>query len=110
MDCKHRDIPLLAEDIIHRKTETYLDERLYFAPLRKLLRTHPLGHLQGVPLDSSNNSMRVWSVLGTLVQLLDDDDLLPCLTTCENDRDLYHQHDQSASINTELKHTIIRGV
>ena len=68
---------------------TYLDERLNLAALRNLLRTHALRYLERVTLDAGNDSMGVWPLLGALVQLLDDDDLLTRLAALEDDSDLY---------------------
>ena len=66
----------------------YLDEGLDLAPLGELLRTHALGHLEGVALDAGDDGVGVWPLLGALIELLDDDDLLPRLAALENDRDL----------------------
>ncbi len=61
--------------------DTNLDEWFDLTPFCKLLRTHPLGHFQWVTLDASNDRMGVWSFLGSLIQLLDNDDFLACLTS-----------------------------
>ena len=71
-----------------RNRSTHLDERLDLAPLRNLLGAHTLRHLEGVTLDAGNDSMGVWPLLGALVQLLDDDDLLTRLAALEDDSDL----------------------
>jgi len=57
------------------------DERLDLGSLGDLLLSHRFGDFQWVPLDTSNNGVGVWSLLGTLISLLDDNDLLPCLST-----------------------------
>ena len=67
---------------------SHLDERLDLAPLRELLRTHALGDLQWVALDASNDSVGVRPLLGALIELLDDDHLLPRLAALEDDCDL----------------------
>jgi hypothetical protein len=66
----------------------HLDERFDFTPPRKLLRTHSLGHFPRIALDSSNNGVRIWALLGPIVDLLDDDDLPACLATLEDDCNL----------------------
>ena len=68
---------------------TYLDERLDLAALRDLLRTHALRYLEGVTLDAGNDRMGVGPLLGALVELLDDDDLVARLTALEDDRNLH---------------------
>ena len=67
----------------------HLDERLDLAPLRKLLSTHTLGDLQWVTLDASNDGVGEGPFLGALIELLDHDDLLACLTAGEHDGNLY---------------------
>ena len=69
---------------------TYLNERLNLAALRNLLRTHALRYLERVTLDAGNDGMGVWPLLGALVELPEDDDLLPRLTALEDDSDLVH--------------------
>lgn len=71
-----------------KRRSTHLDERLDLAPLRNLLRAHALRHLEGVTLDAGNDRMGVGSLLGALVELLDDDDLLTRLAALEDDGDL----------------------
>ena len=71
-----------------KNINTHLDERLDLAPLRELLRTHALGDLQWVALDASNDSVGVGALLGALIELLDDNDLLARLTAGQNDGDL----------------------
>ena len=68
---------------------TDLDERLDLAPLRHLLRAHALRHLEWVTLDAGDDGMGVWPLLGALVELLDDDDLVARLTALEDDRNLH---------------------
>ena len=84
---------ILTEDRLHAQEDrfTNLDERLDLAPLRNLLRTHTLRYLEGVTLDAGNDSMGVWPFLGALVELLDDDHLLPRLAALEDDCDLVHE-------------------
>lgn len=82
-----------------------LDERLNLGSTSDSLLAHVLGHLEGVPvisslveemggvkwidtpLNASNNGVGVRSLLGPVVLLLDDDDLLAGLTTREDDSD-----------------------
>jgi hypothetical protein len=66
----------------------HLDERFDFTPPRKLLRTHSFGHFPRITLDSSNNGVRIWALLGTIVDLLDDDDFPACLAALEDNSDL----------------------
>ena len=68
--------------------KTHLDEGLDLAALGELLRTHALGHLEGVALDAGDDGVGVWPLLGALVELLDDDDLVSRLAALEDDRDL----------------------
>jgi hypothetical protein len=65
-----------------------LDERFDFAPPRKLLRSHALGHFPRIALDASNDGMRIWALLCTIIGLLYDDDLPACLAALEDDSDL----------------------
>lgn len=53
----------------------HLDERLDLGALGQLLGTHGLGHLGWVSLNSGNDGVRVGSLLCSVVELLDDDDL-----------------------------------
>jgi hypothetical protein len=95
-----------------QRHSSHLDERLDLRSPGDSLGTHRLGNLQRVPipphpisllsypshltplarldslLDSGNNGVGVRPVLGTLVNLLDDDDLLSSLTSREDDSDL----------------------
>jgi hypothetical protein len=68
--------------------DVHLDERFDFTPPRKLRRTHSLGHFPRIALDSNNNGVRIRALLGTIVDLLDDDDLPACLAALEDDGDL----------------------
>ena len=71
--------------------KAHLDERLDLAPLRQLLRTHTLGDLQWVALNTGNNGMGVGALLGALIELLDHDDLLARLAAGQHDGDLYER-------------------
>lgn len=53
----------------------HLDEGLDLAPLAELLGTHPLADLQRVSLDTGNDDVRVRPLAGSVVVLLDDNDL-----------------------------------
>lgn len=53
-----------------------LDERLDLGALGNLLGPHALGHLLGVSLDTGGNDVRERLLLGTVIELLDDDNLL----------------------------------
>ena len=53
-----------------------LDERLNLGSLGDLLGPHSLGHLGRVSLDTGGNNVRERLVLGALIELLDDDNLL----------------------------------
>ena len=77
--------------------KTYLDERLDLAALRNLLRTHTLRYLERVTLDAGNDRMGVGPLLGALVELLDDDDLVARLTALEDDRNLHPNQPKSTS-------------
>ena len=65
-----------------------LDERLDLTPLGNLLLAHPFCYFSWVAFDAGNNSVGVWSFLGALIELLDDDDLPPCLAPLQHDRNL----------------------
>ena len=80
------------------KLVTDLDEGLDLAALGQLLRTHTLRYLEGVTLDAGNDSMGVRALLGALVELLDDDDLVSRLTALEDDRNLHPSQLQSTSL------------
>ena len=67
---------------------THLNERFDFASPREPFRSHALGHLPGVALDASNDSMWVWALLSTVVELLYDDNFLAGLATLEHDCNL----------------------
>ena len=71
-----------------KERKTHLDEGLDLAALGELLRTHALGHLEGVALDAGDDGVGVWPLLGALIELLDNDDLPPRLAALEDDRDL----------------------
>ena len=77
-----------APTLERRGIRTDLDERLDFTPLRDLLLAHPFCYFSWVALDAGNNSVGVRSLLGALIELLDDDDLLPRLAPLQHDRDL----------------------
>ena len=66
----------------------YLDERLDLTPLGQLLGSHSFCHLQRVTLDASNDGVREGPFLGSLVILLDNDDLPSGLASLEDDSDL----------------------
>ena len=71
-----------------RMIDPHLDKWLDFVPLCHCLLPHSLGHFSGVSLDARDNGMRVWSLLGSLIKLLDDNHLFPSLSPLENDSDL----------------------
>lgn len=85
--------------------ETHLDERLDFAPLRQLLRTHTLRHFQRVALNARHDCVGVRSLLCTLIQLLDNNDLLACLAASKHNCDLEVQRYVILCI-TSCKYTI----
>jgi len=66
----------------------HLDERLDTVPPLQLLGAHSPRDLSGVTLNASNNSVGVWPFLGSFIDLLDNDDLLACLTALQDDGDL----------------------
>ena len=47
-----------------------------------------MGDVLGVPLDTGDNGVRERPLLGSLVSLLNDDNLLSGLSTSEDDRNL----------------------
>ena len=64
------------------------DERLNLTPLGDLLLAHPFSYFSWVALDAGDNSVRVRPLFRALIELLDDDDLLPRLASLQHDRDL----------------------
>ena len=71
------------------RRKTHFDERLDFAPFCQLLSTHSFRHFEGVTFDTSYDGMRKGMFFGSLIELLDYDDFLACLTALENDGNLY---------------------
>lgn len=67
---------------------THLDEGLDLASSSKSLGTHRLVDRQRGSLNTSNDGVGVRSLLGSVIVLLDDDNLLSSLSTRENDGDL----------------------
>lgn len=53
----------------------HLDKRLNLGSLSNLLGTHALGHLLRVSLNAGSDNVRERLVLGTIIELLDDDNL-----------------------------------
>ena len=70
------------------RLERYLNERLDLTPLGQLLRSHSFGHLQGVTLDTSDDGVGEGSLLGSLIILLDNDDLPSGLASLEDNSNL----------------------
>lgn len=66
---------------------THLDEGFDLVALGKGLRAHTLVHLAGVALDAGDDGMGVGPLLGTLIELLDDDNLLSRLPAVQHDGD-----------------------
>ncbi len=67
---------------------THLDEGLDFTPRRQLLLTHTPRHFPRVALNAGNDRVGVWPLLGSIVELLDDDNLFASLSAVEDDGDL----------------------
>ena len=67
---------------------TDLDERLYSVSPLYFLGSHAAGDFSRVTLDASDNRVGVGTFLGSLIELLDDNDLLACLTALQDDGDL----------------------
>jgi hypothetical protein len=78
---------------------TYLDERLDLATALQLLCTHAFRHFPWVALDACDNGMRVRSLLGALVQLLNYDDLFARLAALQGDCDLEKLRDQCLAVS-----------
>lgn len=68
--------------------DTHLDERLNAAPPLQFLGTHSPCNFSRVTFNTSDDSMRVWSILGSFIDLLNNDNLLACLATLQDDGDL----------------------
>lgn len=67
------DLHMLDTQLAHT---TYLDEWLDLAAASELLGTHRLGHLERVTLDTSGNDVREAVLLGALILLLDNNNLI----------------------------------
>jgi hypothetical protein len=67
---------------------TRLDKRLNAAPPLQLLGAHSPRNFSRVTLNASNDSMGIRPLLGSFIDLLDNDDLLACLTALQDDGDL----------------------
>ena len=83
-------------------TKFHLDERLDLASPCNLLLTHPPRHFSGVAFDAGNDGVGVWSLLGTVIELLDDNDLFAGLATLEADGDLIQQNSFSSLFQTPI--------
>lgn len=65
-----------------------LEEWLDFVPLCNRLFAHALGHFSWVSLNASDNGVWVRSILGSLVELFDYDNLSSGLSALEDNGDL----------------------
>jgi hypothetical protein len=70
------------------ESRTDLDKRLHSASPLYLLGAHAAGDFSRVPLDASNDRVGIGTLLGSLIELFDDDDLLACLTALQDDGNL----------------------
>lgn len=70
------------------KGKADLDEGLYSASPLYLLGAHAASDFSGVTLDASDDRVGVGTFLGSLIELLNDDDLLACLTALQDDGNL----------------------
>lgn len=64
-----------------------LDKGLDLCSLCDLLGRHALGHLQGFALNTNNHGVGEGVLLGTIIMGLDNDDLLTCETTADDNSD-----------------------
>jgi hypothetical protein len=76
------------KDRAAKYVHAHLDERLDLAAACEFLGSHALGDLQRVALDAGDDGVGVGALLGALIKLLDDNDLVACLTALENDGNL----------------------
>lgn len=67
---------------------TRLDEGLDLGPTSETGLAHPLCRLARVALDASDDGVRVGSLLGALIELLDHNDLLASLPPLQHNRHL----------------------
>jgi hypothetical protein len=79
-----------------RVEETDLDKGLDSAPPLHLLSTHTAGDFSWVTLDAGNDRVGVGTLLGSLIELLDNYDLLACLTALQDNSNLGAHHETSA--------------
>lgn len=79
---------------------THLDERLDAAPPLQLLSAHSPCNFSWVALNASNDSMGVWPILRSLIDLLNNNDLLACLTALQDNGDL----DKNEKIRIAVTH------
>ena len=75
-----------------KERKTHLDEGLDFVPPLQLLRTHAPRYFPRVTLNPGNNGMWVGPLLRPVIELLDDNDLLACLTAGQHDGDLVESY------------------
>lgn len=84
------DEQAFGHETARRESEsiTDLDKRLHSASPLYLFGAHAAGDFSRVPLDASDDRVGVGTLLGPLIELLDDDDLLACLTALQDDGNL----------------------
>jgi hypothetical protein len=67
---------------------TYLNERLNTVSPLQFLGAHSPRNFSRVAFDAGNDGMGVWSLLGSFIELFNNDDLLACLAALQDDGDL----------------------
>jgi hypothetical protein len=98
MCCGRERIECIVSDSQNMCKKTDLDERLDLVPPGEFLAAHSLGDFPGVPLDASDDGVGVWSLLGALIELLDHDGLLACMSSLREDGNLSRNPSESPRI------------
>lgn len=80
------------------RERTDLDKRLYSASPLHLLGAHAASDFSRVTLDASNDRVGVGTLLGSLIELLDDDDFPACLTALQDDGNLQRRTQPSVHL------------
>ena len=80
-----------------------LDEGLDAGALGDLLLGHGLGDLKRIAVDTSKDGVRVLSLLGAFIEVLDDDSLSAGVSALENDNNLSRFQTNGRSVSYRWK-------
>jgi hypothetical protein len=81
-------VQVISEPVTKRPVRSHLQEGLDFAPELDLPLGHTLGHLPGVPVDASDESVTEGLVGSAFVVGLDDHSLASGITACQDQDNL----------------------